>query len=110
VHFALANPKFTQAVSLVLGACAAAYLWAVVTGHGIAGLQGTTDLTRSDNFPDANAAFLAAFGVLVAAPFFAAGAVEPALITRRPLGYLKWCAMCAVLGGGFFGAMRLFAS
>jgi hypothetical protein len=99
-------PPVVQAGWFVISAVAAAYLWAVVFGDGIAGLAGsyTLDHRNYSDLPNANYVFLAAVAAYLASPFLAAwwGSATGSLNIPR------WFLLTGALGFGAFAASRLF--
>ena len=89
-------------VLVALGALGAGYVWATAFGDGLHGLKDSAALDRSDSFPDANVAFIAALVACGAGPF---GVAYLANVRGRLL--LHWFAGLAVAGGAVFGLSRL---
>jgi hypothetical protein len=68
----IGRDRLIQATCFLIGAAAAAYLWAVVFGDAIPGLKSGAALDKSNSdFPNANAAFLVAVATYLTTPFAA---------------------------------------
>jgi hypothetical protein len=83
------------------GSIAAAYLWAVLLGHGLHGLVAGSALDNAPNFPGANAAFAAAIAAYVGAPIVAWWYGD------LRFGNLRWCLVTAAAGLAIFGLTQL---
>jgi hypothetical protein len=96
----------TRAVVLwyAIGAIAAAYVWAVIFGDGIAGLKSATELDRGGSFPDANAALIAAGVVFVVAPLAGMWCAER---WTDWVGLGQCYAVTAAVGAAVFAAVAL---
>jgi hypothetical protein len=93
---------------VALGSLAAAYLWAVLAGYGLEGLEGAAEVSKASGFPAANVVFVASIGILVVAMILASLCV-PARFRPSwgPLGSGGWAALYGVLGGVCFGVWTL---
>lgn len=96
-----------RVVSFITGAIAAGYLWAVLLGDGVRGLQSTAQLDNSSTYPDANVAWIAALGLLSASWVAAVKTVPYASASSRLA--VRWMVATFVAGGAFFVVSRLFA-
>jgi hypothetical protein len=96
-------PRTVCAVSVLIGAVGAGYIWAVVCGDGLHGLEGTAALDQSGNFPNANAALIAAIA-LYGASYFGIGISG---LARRSRLFQAWVAV-GVLGAASFAISQLF--
>ena len=83
------------------GSIAAAYLWAVLLGHGLHGLLFGSALDNATNFPGANAAFGAAIAAYVGAPIVAWWYGD------LRFGNLRWCLVTAAAGLAIFALTQL---
>jgi hypothetical protein len=96
-------PRTVCAVSVLIGAIGASYLWAVFFGDGLHGLEGTAALDQSGNFPNANAALIAAIA-LYSASLFGIGISG---LAHRSRLFQAWVAV-GVLGAAPFAISQLF--
>jgi hypothetical protein len=93
-------------VSFIAGAVAVGYLWAVLFGDGIKGLQSAAQLNNSSTFPNANAAWCGSIALLAASLIAALMTVR----NMRPPGRLLglWLGATVVAGAALFALSRLF--
>jgi hypothetical protein len=93
-------------VSFIVGSVAAGYLWAVVFGDGVPGLQDSAQLDQSSSYPNADVGFIAADALLLIAFLLAAKSVDnwqsPGPMVRR------WIGATIVGGAALFALSRLF--
>jgi hypothetical protein len=100
------NAAPIRVVSFIAGAVAVGYLWAVLFGDGIKGLQSASQLDNSSTFPNANAAWCGSIALLVASLLAAAKTVRD---MRSPgLLLARWLGAIAVAGAALFIVSRLF--
>jgi hypothetical protein len=101
------NRRFVVFTCLLVGTVAAAYLWAVVFGHGLRGLKSSQALEKqpdSGDLPDANAAFVVALLAYFASALYAWWRGNSRL-ARRPV---LWYAVTGAAGLATLGASLLF--
>jgi hypothetical protein len=103
-RFVVRMPRTVCAISVLIGAVGAAYMWAVQFGDGLHGLESTSALDQSGNFPNANAALIGAIGLYGAGCF---GVGISGVAARRSRLLQAWAAV-GVLGAGVFAISRLF--
>jgi hypothetical protein len=95
-----------RVVSFMAGAVAVGYLWAVLFGDGVKGLQDSAQLDNSSTFPDANAAWIAAIGLLSASLLAVAITVRD-MRSPGPL-LVRWVGATVIAGAALFSLSRLF--
>jgi hypothetical protein len=98
------RPRVVQACWFVVAVAGAAYVWAVIFGHGISGLTDGYTLGQRPNsdLPNANVALISAVGAYVASPALAWWASS----TGR-FNALRWLVLSAAAGVVVFAASRL---
>jgi hypothetical protein len=110
VQWCFAHPRFTACACFVLGSLGSAYLWAALAGNGVAGLEGTKDVSNATGFPGANVVFIVAIVVVTGATIFASlWAPARFRLSSGRLGPAGWAAIYVVVGGACFGVRRLVA-
>jgi hypothetical protein len=95
-----------RVVSFVAGSIAVGYLWAVLFGGGIKGLQSVSQLDNSSTYPNANAAWIGAIALLSTSLLAAGKTVTNLRSPGRLLG--RWLGAMVIAGAALFVVSRLF--
>jgi len=101
-----------RVLSFVAGAIAVGYLWAVLFGDGVKGLQSSAQLDNSSTFPNANAAWCGSIALLGASLLAAAKDSESFGIPRAPAQSLDgrnscgWCRTIRAQPPLYLGSAR----
>ena len=95
-----------RVLSFVAGAIAVGYLWAVLFGDGVKGLQSSAQLDNSSTFPNANAAWCGSIALLGASLLAAAKTVRVLASPGRLLS--RWMGATVAAGAALFVLSRLF--